>query len=53
MLYHHIPYVQTKNFCIQVFKGYGFTDEESARITDALRPARKKAARTPPDSIRY
>ena len=30
MQYHHIPYVETRNFCIKVFQGYGFTQEESA-----------------------
>ena len=36
MQYHHIPYVETRNFCIKVFQGYGFTQEESAQITDVL-----------------
>ena len=36
MAYHHISYEQTKAFCIKVFSGYGFTQEESAQITDVL-----------------
>ena len=36
MQYHHIPYIETRNFCIKVFQGYGFTAEESTQITDVL-----------------
>ena len=36
MAYHHIPYEKTRAFCIKVFGGYGFTEEESAQITDVL-----------------
>ena len=36
MQYHHIPYEKTRLFCIKVFQGYGFTEEESTQITDVL-----------------
>ena len=36
MAYHHIPYHKTRDFCIKVFQGYGFTEEESIQITDVL-----------------
>ncbi len=36
MQYHHIPYEQTRRFCIKVFGGYGFTDKECEQITDVL-----------------
>jgi len=36
MAYHHIPYEDTRLFCIRVFQGYGFSEEESTRITDVL-----------------
>ena len=36
MQYHHIPYEKTRNFCIKVFQGYGFTEAESTQITDVL-----------------
>ena len=36
MQYHLIPYIETRNFCIKVFQGYGFTEEESTQITDVL-----------------
>ena len=29
MQYHHIPYEKTRDFCIKVFQGYGFSEEES------------------------
>lgn len=36
MQYHHIPYEDTRTFCISVFQGYGFSETESAQITDVL-----------------
>ena len=36
MLYHRISYEKTRNFCIKVFQGYGFSEEESIQITDVL-----------------
>ena len=36
MQYHHIDYTKTRNFCIKVFQGYGFTEAESTQITDVL-----------------
>lgn len=36
MRYHHISYEQTRVFCIRVFQGYGFSEAESAQITDVL-----------------
>lgn len=36
MSYHHIPYKKTRAFCIKVFQGYGFSELESAQITDVL-----------------
>lgn len=36
MQYHRIPYEKTRNFCIKVFQGYGFTEDESIQITDVL-----------------
>lgn len=36
MDYKRIPYEETKQFCIKVFQGYGFTEEESRQITDVL-----------------
>lgn len=36
MQYHHIPYAQTRSFCIKVFQGYGFSETESIQITDVL-----------------
>ena len=36
MQYHHLSYEALRNFCIEVFKGYKFTDEESVQITDVL-----------------
>ena len=36
MQYHRIDYTKTRNFCIKVFQGYGFTQEESTQITDVL-----------------
>ena len=36
MQYHHIDYKKVRRFCIEAFKGYGFTEEESEQITDVL-----------------
>ena len=36
MQYHRIPYEKTRDFCIKVFQGYGFTETESTQITDVL-----------------
>jgi len=36
MQYHHIPYGELETFCREVFKGYGFPEEDSRRITDVL-----------------
>ena len=36
MAYRKISYEDTRKFCIKVFEGYGFTEEESVRITDVL-----------------
>lgn len=36
MQYHHVSYERLKAFCIKVFQGYGFTQEQSAQITDVL-----------------
>ncbi|MBQ5866888.1 MAG: Ldh family oxidoreductase, partial [Oscillospiraceae bacterium] len=36
MQYHRIPYEKTRAFCIKVFQGYGFSEEESKQITDVL-----------------
>ena len=36
MQYHHVSYERLKAFCIKVFQGYGFTEEQSAQITDVL-----------------
>ena len=36
MQYHHIPFAQTRDFCIKAFQGYGFPEEESIQITDVL-----------------
>lgn len=36
MQYHHLDYEALKNFCIAVFQGYGFPEEESRKITDVL-----------------
>ena len=34
--YIRIPYETLKDFCIRVFRGYGFTPDQSAQITDVL-----------------
>jgi len=36
MGYRHLSYKELVEFCIQVFKGYGFSDKESQTITDVL-----------------
>lgn len=36
MAYRKIGYEATRRFCIKVFQGYGFTEEESTQITDVL-----------------
>ena len=36
MSYSPIPYEALRNFCQRVFQGYGFSPEESCRITDVL-----------------
>ena len=36
MQYYRIPYEKLKAFCIGVFQGYGFSESESAQITDVL-----------------
>ena len=36
MAYIRIPYENTKAYCITLFQTYGFTEEESRKITDVL-----------------
>ena len=36
MQYHHIDYTKTRDFCIKVFRGYGFSEAESIQITNVL-----------------
>lgn len=36
MQYHHVDYQQLHNFCVKVFQGYGFNEEESKQISDVL-----------------
>ena len=36
MQYHHIEYKKIEKFCIEAFKGYGFSEEESRQITAVL-----------------
>ncbi len=36
MAYRNISYQDTRKFCIKVFQGYGFSEEESTQITDVL-----------------
>ena len=36
MDYYRLDYTQTREFCRGVFKGYGFTPEQSEKITDVL-----------------
>ena len=34
MQYYHVDYEKLHQFCVQVFKGYGFSEEEANQITD-------------------
>ena len=34
--YKHISFQNTEAFCVKVFQGYGFSEEESRKITDVL-----------------
>ena len=36
MQYHHVEYGKLHEFCIKVFQGYGFNEEEAGQITDVL-----------------
>ncbi len=36
MQYHHLSYEALRKFCVKVFQGYKFTEEESKQITDVL-----------------
>ena len=36
MQYRHLDYSALKRFCVRVFMGYHFTEEESEKITDVL-----------------
>ena len=36
MQYHHLSYEALRNFCIEVFKGYKFTEEESKQIAEKM-----------------
>lgn len=36
MQYHHVKYEELHAFCVKVFQGYGFTEEQSGQITDVL-----------------
>ena len=36
MMYHHVSYEKLKKFCVECFKGYGFTEEQGQQITDVL-----------------
>ena len=36
MQYHRVDYTALEQFCVQVFRGYGFDEEKSRRITDVL-----------------
>lgn len=36
MQYHHIDYTKTREFCVKVFRGYGFTEAESIQIANVL-----------------
>lgn len=36
MNYHRLSYAETKQFCVKVFQGYGFSQPESQQITDVL-----------------
>lgn len=36
MSYHHLDYQSLHRFCVKVFEGYGFTEEQSGQITDVI-----------------
>ena len=36
MQYYHVDYKKLHDFCVHVFQGYGFTEQESTQITDVL-----------------
>lgn len=36
MQYHHVDYSVLHNFCVKVFWGYGFTEDEATQISDVL-----------------
>ena len=36
MAYKYLPFYETQAFCIKVFQGYGFDEEDSRRITEVL-----------------
>lgn len=36
MQYHHVDYEALHTFCVKVFQGYGFTEEQGNQITDVL-----------------
>ena len=36
MQYHHVEYGKLHEFCVKVFQGYGFNEEEAGQITDVL-----------------
>ena len=34
--YKHVAFKDAEKYCAKVFQGYGFTEEESRKITDVL-----------------
>jgi len=36
MQYHHVSYEKLNQFCVECFKGYGFTEAQAQQITDVL-----------------
>ena len=36
MQYHHVNYTALRAFCVKVFQGYGFSQEQGEQITDVL-----------------
>ena len=36
MQYHHVSYEKLNKFCVECFKGYGFTEQQGQQITDVL-----------------
>lgn len=36
MQYHHVSYEKLNKFCVEVFKGYGFSEAQGQQITDVL-----------------